>query len=103
MVCAHGTVFQFRVFCEGEPLPEYSVVEEGNKGTCWVPSQEGKVCCVVTHSDVSYWNELQICGTISGVQSIWGLRISSEPSQENATFRNLFRWEQRACRERRRI
>ncbi|KAF9507511.1 hypothetical protein BS47DRAFT_306521 [Hydnum rufescens UP504] len=42
MVRAPGTGFQFRILCEGEYLPEYSVVAEGNRVTCWVASKEGK-------------------------------------------------------------
>ncbi|KAF9507565.1 hypothetical protein BS47DRAFT_1366561 [Hydnum rufescens UP504] len=42
MVRAPGTAFEFRIWCEGEYLPEYSVVAEGNKVTCWVASMEGK-------------------------------------------------------------
>jgi hypothetical protein len=94
MVRAPGTGFEFRIFCEGEPLPEYSVAHEENKVTCWVPSQEGKVCCIPTHCDVSDWNELQTCATISGIQNTHRLRISSESSWERVAFEDLFRWEQ---------
>ncbi|KAF9507568.1 hypothetical protein BS47DRAFT_289811 [Hydnum rufescens UP504] len=46
MVRAPGTGFEFRIFCEGKPLPEYSVLEQGNKVTCWVASQEGKAFAI---------------------------------------------------------
>ncbi|KAF9507513.1 hypothetical protein BS47DRAFT_1366624 [Hydnum rufescens UP504] len=42
MVRAPGTGFEFRILCEGEYLPEHSVVAEGDKITCWVASKEGK-------------------------------------------------------------
>ena len=44
MVRAPGTAIDLRLFCDGQYLSEHAVVLEGNKVTCWVPSEEGKVC-----------------------------------------------------------
>ena len=43
MVRVPGSDIVLRIFCDGKYLPEYSVVLEGTKVTCWIPSEEGKV------------------------------------------------------------